>query len=640
MATKALLTPGKIGSLELKNRVMFSPLGSSIPSYDGHVDDVYVKYMEARAKGGCGLVSVEFSAVHANGQPPTLAGIYDDSYIPGLKKVTEAIHKHGAKALIQLAHCGRQLWGTPPKGEAVAASPLPCMASGTVAREMTEEDIWEAIEAFGDAALRAIKCGFDAIEVHCAHGYLIQNFLSPYSNVRTDAWGGSFENRSRFAREVMRNIRKKVGSDYPVITRVSGTEVVPGGLTIEDQIEFAKMMEAEGSDAIDVSVGVYGYQQYLIPPIDMPIGLNVENAIKIKANVNIPVMAVGRINDPIYAENLIAQGKLDFVVIGRGLLADPEFVNKFAEGRIDDIVKCVGCMEGCFKNSLMAKPITCMRNPETGHEAEFAFKPAEKKKKILIAGGGPGGLEAATRLKRRGHDVTLYEKASSLGGLFVLAGVAPRKHEMTEAALQMGRIAERAGVKIVLQTEVTQELIEKEKPDTVIVATGSVPAMPKIPGADAESVVTGIDILRGNATAGQKVVIVGGNVVGCEVADLLSSNGKEVIILEASDTICANLDFVRQGIMLRNLEAHGVKQITKAHCTEIHGETVTYEQNGENNTVYGVDTVVIATGAKPNDKLSTYLKAKGIEHYVIGDAKEVRFAIDAIREAAGISQTI
>jgi len=640
MITKALLSPGKIGSLELKNRVMFSPMGSSFPSYDGHVDDVYVKYAEARAKGGCALVSVEFSAVHANGEPPTLAGIYDDSYIPGLQKIVEAVHKHDAKALIQLAHCGRQLWGTPPHGEAVAASPLPCMASGTVAREMTEEDIWEAIEAFGDAALRAIKAGFDAIEVHCAHGYLIQNFLSPYSNIRTDAWGGSFENRSRFAREVMRNIRKKVGPNYPVITRISGWEVVPGGLTIEDQIEFAKMLEAEGSDAIDVSVGVYGYQHYLIPPIDMPIGLNVENAVKIKEHVNIPVMVVGRINDPIYAENLIAQGKVDFVVMGRGLLADPEFVNKFAEGRLDDIVKCVGCMEGCFKNSLMAKPITCMRNPEAGHEAEFEFKEAETKKKILVAGGGPGGLEAATRLQRRGHEVTLYEKSSSLGGLFALAGVAPRKHEMTEAALQMGRIAERAGVKIVLQTEVTPELIEEQKPDVVIVATGSTPSIPAIPGVDSPNVVTGLEILRGTATAKRKVVVIGGNVVGCEVADLLSSNGKDVTILEATDTICGDLDFVRQGRMFESLDATAVKRFTEAKCSSIQADKVTFIQNGTEQTITGVGTVVIATGSKPNDVLSDYLNQHDIEHYVIGDAKEVGFAIDAIHEAARLSLVI
>lgn len=467
--TKALLTPGRIGTLEVKNRVIMSPMATGYPSVDGYVDDQLVNYLAARAKGGVGLVGMEFTAVTASGQPPTLPSIYNDSFLPGLTRVAAAIKENGARAMIQLAHCGRQTYGDPPNGPAQAASPIPCAGSGTVGREMTEEEIWEVIEDFGDAAVRAVKAGFEAIEIHHAHGYLIQNFLSPYSNKRTDKWGGSFENRSRLAREVMRNVRKKVGPDFPILTRISCAEpTVPGGLTLEDQIEFAKMLEAEGSDLIDVSVGVYGYQQFLIPPIDMPLGLNVEAAREIKKHVNIPVSVVGRINDPIQAENLLADGGLDFVSIGRGLIADPCFVNKFEEGKLDDIVKCIGC----------------------------------------------------------------------------------------------------------------------------------------------------------------------------EVADLLGENGKKVTVLEATSGIATGLDFVRMMVMRNKLAELNVTTITDAKCTGIGPNSVSYEKDGWINTISGVETVVIATGVKPYDPLSEWLETEGIEHYVIGDAKETGYAIDATQQAAELANKI
>lgn len=637
--TKALLTPGKIGTLQIKNRVIMSPMATGYPTVDGYVDERLADYLGARAKGGCGLVGMEFTAVTASGQPPTLPCIYDDSFIPGLAKCAEAIKANGARAMIQLAHCGRQTFGDPPNGPALAASPIPCAASGTVGREMTEEEIWETIEAFGDAALRAIKAGFEAIELHFAHGYLVQNFLSPYSNKRTDKWGGSWENRARFAREIMRNVRKKVGPDFPVLTRVSGEEIAPGGLTLKNQIKFCKMLEEEGSDCIDVSVGVYGWQQYLIPPIDMPLALNLDNAAEIKKHVSIPVSVVGRINDPIIAENMLAQGKVDFVTIGRGLIADPEFVNKFEEGRLDDIVKCIGCMEGCFKRSGIM-PITCLRNPEAGNERAFALKPAEKVKKVLVAGGGPGGLEIATRLKKRGHDVTLVEKTSSLGGLFQLAGVAPRKEEMGAAARQMGCITQRAGVRIIMQTEVTPAFIEKFKPDAVVVATGSVPFIPPIPGIEGKNVLRAVDVLRGTVTAKDKVVVIGGNVMGCEVADLLASSGKNVTVIEATSALSSGLDFVRQSIMIKNLAENNVKVYTEAKCCNIGENSVIFEKEGKTEEIKDVDTVVIATGVKPNDTLSAYLEHNKYEYYVIGDAKKPGYAIDATQQAAELAVQI
>lgn len=640
---KALLTPGKIGTLEVKNRVVMAPMGSFYVDQDGYVDDRLIDYLAARAKGGCGTVMMEFTAVHPNGQPAGMPAIYDDSFIPGLAKVAKAIKDNGATPAIQLAHCGRQTFIKPPHGEPVAASPLPCMASGTIGREMTEADIWEAIEAFGDAAVRAAKAGFEYIDLHMAHGYLIQNFLSPYSNKRTDAWGGSFENRSRFAVEVLRNVRKKLGRDFPISTRISAWEVVPGGLTLEEQIKFAKLLEAEGSDCINVSVGVYGYQQYLIPPMYMPLGLNVDNAVEIKKHVSVPVMVVGRINDPYQADDLIASGKVDFVAIGRGHIADPEFVNKFAEGRADDIIKCIGCMEGCFRQSVQSQPNICIRNPATGREKEYELKPAEEVKKVLVVGGGPAGLECATTLKRRGHDVTLAERTSELGGKMLLAGVAPHKKEMGDAAAQMGRVAVRAGVNVLLQTEADMAFIEEFKPDVVVIATGSRLANPGIKGCDAPNVVSVLDVARGTATTGHRVVMVGGNDTGCEIADFLAANGKVVTVLEKTDTIAQDLTpmlFPRHGNLMADLKDGNVELITEAECTAIDGGTVVYIKEGEEKRIEGVDTVVLATGMESYDPLSAALKAKGIECHVIGDAVKPGFLVDAIHPAAALAREI
>ncbi len=644
MMNKALLSPGKIGTLELKNRVVMAPMGSFYSNTDGYVDDRLIDYMAARAKGGTGLVMLEFTAVDPNGQPPGLPCIYNDSYLPGLTKVAEAIKANGAKAAIQIAHCGRQTFGPPPHGEAVAASPLPCMASGTVGREMTEEDIWAAIEAFGDAAVRAVKAGFDLIEIHMAHGYLIQNFLSPYSNKRTDQWGGSWENRSRFAREVLRNVRKKIGPDFPISTRISGWEpVVPDGLKLEEQIKTAEMLEAEGSDCIHVSVGVYGMQHYLIPPLYMPKGLNLENAAEIKKHVKVPVMVVGRINDPYQADDIIASGQADFVAIGRGQIADPDFVNKFAEGRADDIIKCMACMEGCFLQSLQSKPNICIRNAATGRERQYELKPAKVQKKILVAGGGPAGLEVATTLKRRGHDVTLAEKSSVLGGDMLLAGVAPHKAEMGEAAAQMGRVAVRAGVRVMLQTEVTPALIEELKPEVVIVATGAKLAKPDIKGVDAANVVCFTDVARGTVSTKENVVVIGGHDAGCEIADFLASNGKKVTVMEKEDAMLKDINpnlFPRAGCLLEDLTKGNVELIAGANVIEVKGDTVVYVKDGQTCEKNGVDTVVLATGMEANDPLSAWLEKAGIEHYVLGNANKPSFLVDAIHPAASLGRRI
>ncbi|MBQ3076639.1 MAG: FAD-dependent oxidoreductase [Clostridia bacterium] len=640
-ASMELLAPGRIGTMETKNRVLFSPMGTFLADTEGHFTQEAIDYYAARARGGTGVVIVEMTQVHPTGQPASMAAAYDDSFLPGMTRLAEAIKVEGARACMQIGHCGRQIFGATATGAPiVAASPIPCPMAGVVPKELTEEEILELIESFGDTAARVKQAGFDAVEIHCAHGYLIHNFLSARSNVRTDRWGGSYENRSRFAREIMKKVREKVGDDFPVLTRISSEEIFEGGVTLEDQVRFAKDLETWGSDAIDVSVGAYGVQHYLIPPIDMPLALNADRAAAIKQAVHIPVIVVGRINDPILANNIISQGKADFVNMGRGLIADPEFVNKVAAGELDEIVKCIGCNQGCFGTSLLAKPIRCLRNPAAGREAAYALKPAAVKKKVLVVGGGPAGLEAAITLQRRGHEVTLCEKSSSLGGNFYLAGIAPRKKEMSDAALQMGRAAKRAGVRILMQTEVTPAWIERFAPDAVIVATGSLPVIPRIDGVDAPHVMTAYDILRGTRTAGDSVAVIGGNAVGGEVAELLSENGKRVVLLEMTDRIASSQDFVRNGILMEHLAANKVEIHTGAKCVEIKDNAVVIEKDGARQELGGIDTVVIAVGGRPHDPLSEALAGMGVEHYVIGDAKEVADAYRGIDAAAKIAREI
>lgn len=640
MIFKNLLQHGEIGTMVTKNRVIFPAMGTEFSDNEGFVTDMMIGYYTARAKGGCGLVIVEFTAMNRSGKGANTPGAFDDKFIPGLTRLAGAIKEAGAKACLQIAHPGRQQMSASTGMQVVAPSPIPCPVCQEMPHELTLGEIKQFIEDFGDAALRAKKSGFDAIEIHGAHGYLINQFLSSYSNKRNDEYGGSFSNRVRFAIDINKNIREKVGTEFPVLWKIDADECVKDGLTIEDAKEFAKLLEAAGVNALTVTMGVYESVRYSVQPIDVPVAFNAENASIIKSTVNIPVAAVGRINDPIVAEKILDEGKADFVVIGRSQISDPEFVNKAARGDIDGIVKCIGCMQGCGDNASRGLPISCLRNPTVGLEAEYALKPAEVKKKVLVIGGGPAGLEAATTLKKRGHNVLLYEKSSTLGGQFYTAGVSPRKEEMSEAALQMGRIAKREGVTIKLQTETTPEIINTVKPDVVIVASGSVPFIPNIPGSNRDNVVTASDVLKGVKTVKQKVAILGGGLVGCEVAEFLAENDKEVTIIEMLDEIAKDIGPARKSFMMEHLTDHNVRICTDSKCLEINENSVLIDNKGNIEEIDDIESVVIAAGVKPNNSITEYLEENNIEFHVIGDALKARKAIDAIREAADISRKI
>lgn len=644
MELKNVLSEGKFGTLTLKNRFIMSAMGTHMSDEEGFITQGLIDYHVERAKGGTALNITEFSSVHPTTKEAHLPGVYDDKFIPGLKKLVDAVHEVGGKICLQIWHAGRQTSSRITGQQTIAPSAIPHVVFREMPLEMTKEQIKEIVEAYGDAAVRAKKAGFDAIELHGAHGYLLNQFMSAYSNKRTDEYGGTLENRTRFAVEVIKNIKQKVGNDFPLSYRISANEYVPEGLTIDDTVIAAKMLEEAGVDVIHVSNGLFEKLQYTIAPIDVPVGFNVPNAEAIKSAVNIPVIAVGRINDPVFAEKLIEEGKCDFIALGRASLTDPEFVNKAKEGRLDDIIRCVGCNQGCVGGDRPEKDHVgpaCLRNASIGREQSYKIKLAEVKKKVLVIGGGAAGLEAATTLKNRGHEVILCEKTNQLGGQFYLAGKAPTKGEMSEAALQMGRIAQRAGVEIRLNTEVTKELIGEINPDEIVVASGSKPFIPQIPGYNKENVVTAHDVLRGTVEEVEDTVaIIGGGLVGVETAELLTSQGKKVIIVEMLDEVAKELVHLRKIFAIEFIKNHDIKTYTSSKCIEIKDNSIVIEQDGTSEEIQGIGTVVMAVGSKSDNTMADILKDMDYPYHVIGDAFKARKAINAIWEAAAIGRQI
>ena len=389
----ALMSPIKIGTMEIKNRLVVPPMATGLAQPDGSPTDGHVAYWEERAKGGYGLLIVEATAVDplGKGSPWDEPGIWDDRFIPAWEKVTEAAHKYGAKIALQLHHAGRQTTHDKIGGQPVAPSPIPCPVEREMPHELTTEEVYDLIEKFGDAARRARDAGFDAVEVHGAHGYLIAQFMSPYSNKRMDEFGGGFMARMKFPVEIIKNIRSKVGNGYPVIFRLSGDEYVPGGRDIEDSKLVARVMEEAGFDAIHVSAGVYASTQYIIAPAAVPPAFNVRAAEEIKKSVNIPVIAVGRIGDPTLAESIIEAGRADMIAMGRSSLADPELPNKVAAGRTGEISPCIGCMQACagYLFDPTKENISCLVNPFTGRERELKIEKAAEPKKVMVIGGVP-----------------------------------------------------------------------------------------------------------------------------------------------------------------------------------------------------------------------------------------------------------
>ncbi len=638
MSNKLLFTKGKIGSLELRNRIVMPPMGTNMAAFDGEASDEIIDFYEERAKGGCGLIITEICRVDEGAGAGMLHQLSATSpkYIRGLERLADAVHKYDTKIFLQLHHPGReissyQLGGIQP----AAPSAIPCKAIGETPRELTTEECGKLVRRFVRAASYAKLAGMDGVELHGAHGYLIDEFLSPYSNKRTDKYGGSFEGRLTFLAEIVTGIRKKCGPKFPMSVRLSCDEYVDGGLRLEDSVKIAKALEKLGVSSINVSAGVYESGYAIIEPQGFPEGWKKHLAAEIKRNVSIPVIAVNNIKYPSTAEKYLEEGISDFVAIGRGQLSDPQWGNKAKEGKEDEIRKCLGCMY-CFRTLGLQRPIECTVNPYLGREYILNDDNLARDgagRTIAVIGGGPGGMQAAIICAKRGYNVTLYEKSVALGGTMQLAAKPPRKEMIAELIKTMEGELKRAGVKIVLDTEATVDKVKALDPYGVILAVGGLPIVPAIPGIDSSHVCTAEQVLAGDVKlSGKKIVVIGGGVTGLETAEVLSEDNK-VTIVEMKKDVGDTLYITVKMMLLNALKSAGVKIMTSQKLAEVKKDCVLLNDVSSDETKeLKADTVVLAMGVRPDSGLAEEFETVFPHVTRVGDVSKPAQIADAVRE--------
>jgi 2,4-dienoyl-CoA reductase-like NADH-dependent reductase (Old Yellow Enzyme family) len=551
-----LFTPGRIGTLDIPNRIVKAPTSTGMSNMDGSVSERLFRHYRNIAKGGVGLLIVEYAYIDdiASKSAHCQLGISSNEHISGLSWLAEMIKGEGARAGIQLEHCGRQKFlGTRPiKSASAVAWPSLQAKNGAAAipDELSIEEIGIIVSAFGDAAVRAVMAGFDLIEIHGAHGYLITNFLSPHTNKRSDAYGGSLENRMRLLVEVVKETRAKIGPDFPLTVRLSGSDYEPDGFGIEETIEVAKVLEALGIDAIHTSGGDHHQMIHQVSPMGIPRGNNVYAAEALKKHVKIPVIASGSITLPDFAEQILEEGRGDFIGLARPLWADPEWPRKAREGLLTEIRPCVRCNAGCLDRGFFKfRAVVCSVNPTIGSEGDLDITPAEVKKSIAVVGGGVAGMEAARVARLRGHDVTIFEKRR-LGGVLHEASVSEFKSDLRFLIRNMSAQLDSAGVNVVMEGADLERLV-KGGYDTVILATGGIATVPDIPGIGGEKVVDAMEIFNGAACAGESVVVLGGGETAVEAALYLADLGRKVTLLHRRDLDDQRLRDHRQDRLFR-----------------------------------------------------------------------------------------
>ena len=642
-----LFEPGMIGKMRVKNRIVLPPCTTNFAGPFGEVTDRLIKYYAERARGGAGLIIIENTQVkYPEGKNVSCQlRLDDDKYIPGCQELAEAVHLYGAKVFQQIHHAGRQPHNTEGV-QPTAPSAIPCGFLQIPVRELTSDEIWDLVERFSETALRVKKSGMDGVEFHGAHGYLIGQFMSPHTNQRVDEWGGTFERRMKFIMEIIKRTREKVGPDFPLCLRYSSDEFVPGGLTLDDGKEIARMAEDAGIDVLHVSAGIYESMPTLLEPMRYEEGWRIYLAETIKKVVDIPVITVGQIKTPALAERILEEGKADFVALGRPLIADPEWPRKAAEGRDEDIRKCISCNTGCIGGHVFYDLyMRCTVNPVVGREREEGWvelKPAQQKKKVIVVGGGPGGMEAARVAALRGHEVTLYEKEGELGGQLQVAAAPPGRDKLNYIMEYYSHQLPKAGVKVELGREVDEKLVQEAKPDVLIIATGAEPLVPDIPCARSENILIYRDILNGEAEVpGEKVVVAGGGTVGCETSLYLAEQGKQVTILEMVEELAVDEEpITRYDLLTQQLPEAGVQSLTRRTIIEITDKGVTVLDPMGRKSLIEADSVVIALGARSVQTLEEKVKDIVPEVYVIGDSKQPRKVIDAIYEGAAVARLI
>lgn len=627
---------GKIGTLEIKNRFVMAPMGSHHADADHMVTQSMIDYYVARAKGGFGLLIVEYTCVDPEGLADSeQLGVYSDDMIPGLNKLATAVQEVGAKIFLQLQHCGRETSPNETGKQTVAPSPVPSPLYCNMPRALSVEEIQNIVERFSDAAVRAKKAGFDGVEVQMGHGYLLGQFLSPSSNKRIDEYGGSLNGRMKICLDVVKSIREKCGREFPLSCRISGDECVESGITIFDSEIIAQALEKVGADAIHVSIGSLANMDYMVAPTCVPAGFNNANIARIKNAVNIPVIGVGKINDSIMAETMLAEGVADFVSLGRAAIADPEFPNKAASGNLDEITPCVGCLTRCWgepgiKNDRWR---SCMMNPFAGYEGTMKIEKADKVEKIVVIGAGPAGMEYAWIAAARGHQVVLLEKEARVGGQLRIASIAPGKIDFGRGVKWLWTMCRKHGVDIRLETEADKEFVLSLKPDKIVVATGAKAVVPFLNVKDIPCV-TAFDVLEGKYMLGSKVLVLGGGMVGLETAEFAAVQGRVVTVVERLSNVGNGIGGAQLSFMMKSLKEKNVQLLTETTLLSADADGVLCEQNGVRQTLTGYDMIVMAVGTRSENSLKTVMEETGIPVITFGDAVKPGRAYTAIEEAA------
>ncbi|MEA1961800.1 MAG: NAD(P)/FAD-dependent oxidoreductase [Bacillota bacterium] len=637
----ALFSPGKIGHLEVRNRIVMAPMAVNLGGLNGEITEQMIQYYEARARGGAGTVFVEAACVDTvNGnRGPGQVSIDHAKYLTGLFNLVDRIKIHGARAFIQLFHPGRQTNLFLAGGEAVAPSAIPCPMMKVTPRALEIKEIQELVQKYILSACIAAQAGFDGVEIHAAHGYLINQFLSPHSNQRNDQYGGSLENRMRFLLEIIQGIHKKLPRIL-ISVRLNMDDFVPGGLSLNESVEISKHLESAGIHILHCSCGTYESGLTSIEPACYEEGWRVYMAQAVKEAVSIPVISGGMMIHPAAADEVIASGKADFVFIGRNLIADPDWPNKVRKGDLQEVRPCIRC-NTCIGMNFKGVQLRCAVNPYAGQEIfQHPSSSVIKDEQAIVVGGGPAGLHAAISLRKNGYKVSLYEEQDQLGGFMNVAGVPSDKTRILGWRDYLVRQVYEAGVDVCLNCTFHPEDIQINAADVLVIAVGSQPFRAPIKGSERELCVEGIDVLSGAIElSGQQIVIIGGGSTGCEEADYLMLYDKNITIVEKANHLAADMERKNRRALINRLDAAGVTKMVGARVLEILPDSVRVAFPDGQEEFIKADHVVWATGFEPKNEILDQLHNFSGQLFVIGDASEVRGFREAVAQGESVGYT-